>query len=470
MMLRIIALLAAFTLHASACALCSFYTPTANVDIRFETANDTLKRVHFRWVFGKRFAEEITKQYDANENKRIDEGEFPAVNQALANYLPEGHFLTTITSGANNETLVPITIESWEFRMSQEEPTLEYTVALGIPIVHPTFLSITLFDPGRYFDFMMRSVDLPLGDRWHLSQKTDARSVRLAIHDKSLYAVSSISGAEEIFIEENAPEEANASSNPLVALLSTVLKQLSDTLSGYINDINTTGSFLAYLWLLLFSLIYGIVHAAGPGHGKSLVASYFLSSNRSYGKALHISAMIAVVHTFSAFASTLAIYFILDMFFAAFFDDLTLFTTRISAVLIMAIALYLLYRKLPKRKKVKGKMQWSAHPPACSCKACQTTETTDLGVIIAAGIIPCPGTVTIFMLTLSLGEYFVGFLSAVFMSIGMSLIIFLAATLSIKAKGQIEGRFGFLTRYVDYASLLFIFFLGLALWFVQPAL
>ena len=466
-MIRILAIGLLTALQLFGCALCSFYTPTANVDITFRTDRDRLVEADIRWVFNKRFADEIIRQYDLNENKRIDEAETQAVHKALANYLPQGHFLTTITAGQNDEEVIPIRIAAWEFRMSPEEPTLIYTVTLDREVTHPTYLHLRFFDPGRYFDFMVRSVDLTLGDAWHITQTADARSVRLDIQDKSLYAVSSIAGSEQLLIEEASSPDA-PDQNPFVAFLGSVLKQLNETLGGYINEINETGSVLSYLWLLLFSLLYGVIHAAGPGHGKSLVASYFLANDRSYAKAFHIAAMIAVVHTFSAFASTLIIYFILDMFFAAFFDDLTFFTTRISAVLIMAIALYLLYRKLPKRKKIKGQTQWSIHPPACSCKACQTTETTDLGVIIAAGIIPCPGTVTIFMLTLSMGEYFVGFLSAVFMSLGMSLIIFLAATLSIKAKGQIEGRFGFLTRYVDYGSLIFIFLLGLSLWFVQP--
>ncbi|MEA3315452.1 MAG: DUF1007 domain-containing protein, partial [Campylobacterota bacterium] len=90
------------------------------------------------------------------------------------------------------------------------------------------------------------------------------------------------------------------------------------------------------------------------------------------------------------------------------------------------------------------------------------THSTDAGVILAAGIIPCPGTVTIFIFTMSLGIYFVGFLSAIFMSLGMSLIIFISAFLTIKIKQQTNTNNN-IKKIFEYGSLLFILFLGIIL-------
>jgi ABC-type nickel/cobalt efflux system permease component RcnA len=210
-----------------------------------------------------------------------------------------------------------------------------------------------------------------------------------------------------------------------------------------------------------------VIHALGPGHGKSLVAAYFLGNNRSVVKAFGIASMIGVVHTFSAFLLTFVIYFVLNTYLSTYFADLESVTIRISAVIIIVIALYLLYKRLP--KKVKKQPMWSAtqphqHASSCGCGACQSTST-DLGIILSAGIVPCPGTITIFVFSLSLGAYFVGFLSAVFMSIGMSIVIFAAALLSIKVRKESAGHEG-LRKILDYGSLLFIFILGVVLFFL----
>jgi len=227
----------------------------------------------------------------------------------------------------------------------------------------------------------------------------------------------------------------------------------------------------AYFWLLFFSLLYGVIHAIGPGHGKSLVAAYFLGNNRSIAKAFSVSALIGVVHTFSAFLLTFTIYYVLNTYMENHFENIEAMTTKISAVIIILIALYLLYKRIPKRPKPKPALpqsfSWSPtkteapHEHSCGCGACQT-ESTDIGVILSAGIIPCPGTVTIFIFTLSLGVYWVGLLSAIFMSIGMSLIIFIAAYLSLSIRKTSMGSER-LRKILDYGSLVFIFALGVLL-------
>jgi nickel/cobalt exporter len=54
-------------------------------------------------------------------------------------------------------------------------------------------------------------------------------------------------------------------------------------------------------WLfLLFSFTYGVVHALGPGHGKSIVVSYFLSRPGKYFHGVLMGNMLTFVHVFSA--------------------------------------------------------------------------------------------------------------------------------------------------------------------------
>lgn len=70
-----------------------------------------------------------------------------------------------------------------------------------------------------------------------------------------------------------------------------------------------------------------------------------------------------------------------------------------------------------------------------------------MGVVLGASLVPCSGAVTIFIFTMALGEYGVGFLAAFCMSMGMSLVIFGAASLRRGLKKGVE-------RYTERAILL----------------
>jgi len=44
------------------------------------------------------------------------------------------------------------------------------------------------------------------------------------------------------------------------------LRELKELLEATLQDIKENNSISSYLWLLLFSLRYGVLHAIGPGH------------------------------------------------------------------------------------------------------------------------------------------------------------------------------------------------------------
>lgn len=172
---------------------------------------------------------------------------------------------------------------------------------------------------------------------------------------------------------------------------------------------------------------------------------------------------------------TLSVYYLVGVIFSGITADIEKYASRTSAVLIIFIALYLLYKKIkPKKNKLKFTIspQQSIIQPnniphnnrfSCSCSGCKT-KSDDIMVILAAGMIPCPGTVTVFIFTMGLGIYFVGFLSAVFMSMGMAFIIFITSLISIKLKRTAKSN-NFISTLLEFASLIFILLLGIILLF-----
>ena len=57
----------------------------------------------------------------------------------------------------------------------------------------------------------------------------------------------------------------------------------------------------AAFWVALgLAFLYGVLHDAGPGHGKAVVVSYFLAREARIGRGLRMGAQIAFFHVISA--------------------------------------------------------------------------------------------------------------------------------------------------------------------------
>ncbi|MBD3794175.1 MAG: hypothetical protein IE889_08510, partial [Campylobacterales bacterium] len=336
-----------------------------------------------------------------------------------------------------------------------------YTLDTNLTPVDGHQLYITFFDMGSFFSFKIDKIEQALPQ--------DANRTVLLGNSASFELTATQQVPSPTTLASTAPQHAETPSQEgILGWMSQQLKTTKERLVTLLEDIKANQSPSSYLWLLLFSLLYGMIHALGPGHGKSLVAAYFLGNNRSVSKAFSVSALIGVVHTFSAFILTFVIYYVLNTYMGRYFSDIEAVTTKVSALIIILIALYLLYKRISKRPKaIPQTSKWSqvkptpSHHQSCGCGACQT-QSTDIGVILSAGIIPCPGTVTVFIFTLSLGVYMVGLMSAIFMSIGMSFIIFIAAYLSLKVREKSSPNER-IRQILDYGSLIVIFGLGVLL-------
>lgn len=444
-----------------ACALCRAQVPDVTVSITEHHTQDKIE-LDFSWNFTQYFSAETLLNHDKDRDGKLNASELDQITAMFTEYLSQDHYLTYIKYIENLEAYdtakyLDFTISHVKTYFESDQMYFQYRLSLSESPKRGYEIYLTMFDKEGFFRFRIAKVGL---------QESENNSTVISAGNTSFIPLSTMkaggSGQRLDNIQNDITLENSATG--ISGYLGKKLEQTKEHIFGLVKEIENKGSIVAYFWLLAFSLLYGVIHALGPGHGKSLVAAYFLGNNRSLFKAFGIASLIGVVHTFSAFLLTFVIYFILNTYLNTYFADLESVTIRISAVIIIVIALYLLYKKLPKREKKQP--MWSTsqpnqHQSSCGCSACQSTST-DLGIILSAGIVPCPGTITIFVFSLSLGAYFVGFLSAVFMSIGMSIVIFTAALLSIKVRKKSAGHEG-LRKVLDYGSLLFIFMLGVTL-------
>ncbi len=212
---------------------------------------------------------------------------------------------------------------------------------------------------------------------------------------------------------------------------------LNSSISSYIKAVNENG-LSGVLVVLAISFLYGLVHAAGPGHGKALVSFYFLSRGGSFKEAIKLGYLISLVHALSALIITFIVYFILQGLFSKTFKELSNISMMISAVMIIVVGIYLFVKAI-KAKKEKERTDFSK-------------EKSEYAIAFSAGIVPCPGVMTIVLFCISTGNLYLGILSAVVMSLGMGFTISLAGILTsyassksgnfLKKKGYILEMFG----------------------------
>jgi nickel/cobalt exporter len=113
-------------------------------------------------------------------------------------------------------------------------------------------------------------------------------------------------------------------------------------MSGTIRAAKSDGSAA---WTLLgISFLYGIFHAAGPGHGKAVISSYLVANNETWKRGVALSFASAIVQAFTAIA-IVGVAAILLGATAKMMGDTVRVIEEVSYALIILIGLRLLWVK-----------------------------------------------------------------------------------------------------------------------------
>ena len=245
--------------------------------------------------------------------------------------------------------------------------------------------------------------------------------------------------------------------------LNDIQRDLHEKMSR-LTEMTREDNDLSVLFLLIgISFIYGMIHALGPGHGKFIATSYFLSRQVSLVKGLVMGTLIAILHAGSAIILVLIIYLIIRGSYLSSLEDISRIIRVISFALIMVIGIFLVVTSIYKSRGTRS-------PIKKSNNRINLENRNIFSVALAVGIVPCPGAVLILLFSLSMGILAIGVLLTLVMAAGMAVSISAVASLAILTR---QG----LTRIVPVNSKaarilqsglrlsgsLFIFFIGLFL-------
>ena len=217
---------------------------------------------------------------------------------------------------------------------------------------------------------------------------------------------------------------------------------LNRYITSVIKSVDNENNIIASATVLGIAFLYGLIHAAGPGHGKALVGFYFVANKSDYKKAFKMGYLISIIHAISALIFTFGIYFILHKMFRKNFNDFSQIAMSISAVMIVLVGLFIIYEGY-KSKKIQITKDDISN---------KTQNKNELAVAFSAGIVPCPGVMTIVLFCIVLNKFILGIFAAIFMSIGMGFTISIAGILSIalsKKGGNFLDSKGYILQMIS---------------------
>ena len=242
--------------------------------------------------------------------------------------------------------------------------------------------------------------------------------------------------ATEVTVKSVAPEVAAESavvpekpvekSRSLYTVIAEEQKVLREKLTATISAMKS-GDWNAIWKFLAICLVYGMLHALGPGHGKSIVVGYFIARRGRWRQGVALGAGITVTHTMSAVLLLLILYAIFKATVFAAFETGRIGIERASYALIMLTGVLLVVLAIrdvfkshkgcgccARMESAEGAVAESKLPPIARWREI-------LGVAAVTGIVPCPAVALIVLFCLLNSMVALSLLGALVICIGMTI-------------------------------------------------
>jgi nickel/cobalt exporter len=218
-----------------------------------------------------------------------------------------------------------------------------------------------------------------------------------------------------------------------------------------VQAVRAAGREGAALGLISVSFLYGIFHAAGPGHGKAVISSYLLADGSTFRRGIALTAAASLLQALTAIALVAVAAIALGATARAM--DTTVRMIEIgSYALIVAFGLYLAWQK--GRALVgalrAGDRDWRhghghhhhAHHPDDHSHGPEPAELKGrnwfrrgLAAAVSVGARPCSGAILVLVFALSQGIFWVGVVATFVMAIGTAITVAVVASFALVARG-----------------------------------
>lgn len=238
-----------------------------------------------------------------------------------------------------------------------------------------------------------------------ISSPLDTSSVAFSFDASSAVTAPALT---DLAIEDKAPQRSGAA---FVSLINT-------------NDL----TFGAVLLALLAAFAFGALHAVEPGHGKTLVAAYFVGVKGTVRQALGLGLIVAVTHTVGVLAIGLIAIFGSHWILP---EKLYPWLSLVSGLMVMALGLRLILsrgggRLLHRLSRLPlfghHHHHDHDHAPAATSDGIPPWRTL-IGIGLADGLTPSPSALVVLLAAVSLHRIGLGIALIVSFSVGLAVVL-----------------------------------------------
>ncbi|MHA6729049.1 HoxN/HupN/NixA family nickel/cobalt transporter [Devosia sp. A369] len=229
------------------------------------------------------------------------------------------------------------------------------------------------------------------------------------------------------------------------------------------------------------SFLYGVFHAAGPGHGKVVISSYVLANETQLRRGVSLSVLSAMLQSLVAVVFVLIAAGLMGLGSVAL-GDAANWIGIASYGLVALLGLWLVARKIfgwghhhhhheDMTQKARGHLHdhvhehhrdhdhHDGHAHVVTPQAASGSWREQLGVVLAVGLRPCSGALVVLVFALSQGLLVAGIAAMFLMGAGTAITVALLATLAVTAKG-LARRIGGVDNPVTGAIVWWVELLG----------
>jgi ABC-type nickel/cobalt efflux system permease component RcnA len=194
------------------------------------------------------------------------------------------------------------------------------------------------------------------------------------------------------------------------------------------------------LWLILISFLYGIFHAAGPGHGKAVLTTYLLTHGREVRRGVSMACAAALMQ------GTTAVVLVYGLILLAGWlpretHAAVDWMERFSFMLVTAIGLFLLWRGIGSVKKTLNNSRAQSVQDEYDSQDIQPEQIKQaknwraiLGVVLSVGLRPCSGAVLLLIFAHIMQIHWAGIAAVLAMSAGTAITVSTLALLAVNAR------------------------------------
>lgn len=467
-------------------AICFFAAPQTaqahphvyiDAKLTFRIDDTGLVSLGENWLFDEIFSNAILSDLELTEatlatplgQAKIKEGAF----QYLANF----HYFTLIETGGKT-----LDITATDFKASLQEGRLiyDFTVPLNLAFDKVTDFRVAIFDKEYYSDVLLLKDEIGfeidgMAQVSHVIRPAKDHTYWQFIVPEAVHlSITKDMDSQPVLPAAELPPEEPGPIERLMTAVRSIQKELTLKLNGFGMDIRDN-PFGSALWMFLgLAFVYGIVHAVGPGHGKTVVCSYFLSNPGSFLSGAIMGNTITFVHMASAAVAVGAAYLIFSSGMGGF-QAASLALQPASYGLLTLMGIILLIKAI--RDVFKGGILTNV--------GCDTEHDNEekpntrkvLAVSFITGLIPCPGAAVILAFAIGQDVFWAGLAAITVMAVGMGITTTLFAWAAVAARGvtlKMTGSnkrlFNWVYALLSMAGALFIAVFGAALLASSPGI